>query len=207
MTWLLTSTGREHSLEGPGARHPDNAPTIEEIAGSLSQINRFTGHCNRPYSVAEHSLLAMSIAKHQFGADASGQLAALMHDAHECICGDVASPIKQVLGEAWRQFEALHEQHLRWSFGLEEVYAEHHQMVKKCDLIALATERHDLLPYGPAFNAPWPVLDTMGRIVLPWTEVDLCNRDRQESSPAVWAWIFEETASKLLATVNTWAAV
>lgn len=206
MSWLLTSTGREHYLTGAAARHPDNMPTIQEIAGSLAQINRFTGHCSRPYSVAEHSLLVMSIAKRLFGADEKGQLAALMHDAHECICGDVASPIKQVLGEVWRQFEELHEQHLRWSFGLEEVYAEHHAMVKQCDLIALATERRDLLPYDPAFNTPWPVLDTMGRIVLPWTAADLCSRDRQESSPAVLALIFKETAGQLLTTVKARAA-
>lgn len=202
MSWLLTSTGREHYLTGAGARHPDNMPTIQEIAGSLSQINRFTGHCSRPYSVAEHSLLVKSIATRLFGADEKGQLAALMHDAHECICGDVASPIKQVLGEAWRQFEALHEQHLRWSFGLEEIYAEHHAMVKQCDLIALATERRDLLPYDPAFNTPWPVLDTMGHVVSPWTEVDLGDRNRQESAPIVWQWLFEDMAGRLMKSVN-----
>lgn len=108
MTWLLTHTGRQHFLTSPNAEHPDNVPSLGEIAHSLSQINRFTGHACRPYSVAEHSLLVADIA-HSLGADKEAELCALMHDAHECITGDVASPIKQVLGEVWADFEAMHE--------------------------------------------------------------------------------------------------
>lgn len=202
MTWLLTSTGRQHYLTGPSASHPDNMPSLSEIAHALAHINRFTGHACRPYSVAEHSLLCMDIARSEFNADAGGQLAALMHDAHECICGDVASPIKQVLGGAWAQFEATHEHALRLQYGLIGLYQEHASMVKQCDLIALATERRDLTPYDPLLHMPWAVIDTFGRRSYPWSRVSLNNPRRKPTPPSQWAWIFEGTASALLETTQ-----
>jgi len=65
MTWMITNTGRDHYLSGI-AQHLNAAPTIEEIAHSLAQINRFTGHCRRPYSVAwlEANALAVQILNH-----------------------------------------------------------------------------------------------------------------------------------------------
>lgn len=198
MTWLLTATGRQHYLAGPSAQHPDNVPSLSEIAHSLAHINRFTGHASRAYSVAEHSLLCMDIARCEFAADAGGQLAALMHDAHECICGDVASPTKQVLGAVWAQFEAVHEQHLRFHFGLKGLYRQHHAMVKQCDLIALATERRDLLPFDKQIHDPWPVIDTFGNRSYPWSQVTLVRGDRPHTTAAHWAWLFEASASALL---------
>lgn len=202
MTWSLTSHGREHYLSGPSATHPDNVPSLSEIAHSLAYINRYTGHANRAYSVAEHSLLVANIARTEFGADAGGQLAALMHDAHECIVGDVASPIKQVLGTIWAQFEALHEHHLRTHLQLLGLYQQHAAMVKQCDLIALATERRDLIPFDAHLHKPWPVIDTPGRVVQPWPHVDLNEPGRCALQSTRWAWIFETTAAALLQTTQ-----
>lgn len=198
MTWLLTHSGRQHYLAGPSATHPDNVPSLGEIAHALAHINRYTGHASRAYSVAEHSLLCMDIARTQFGADAGGQLAALMHDAHECICGDVASPIKQVLGDVWARFETMHEQHLRYHYGLISLFAQHRKMVKQCDLIALATERRDLTPFNAHVHAPWDVIDTPGHNVQPWPHVNLANPSRTNPTAAHWAWIFESTAQALM---------
>ena len=41
------------------------------------------------------------------------------------------------------------------------------------DLVALATERRDLMQYDPARNLPWPILDTPGAEVLPLESADL----------------------------------
>lgn len=198
--WLLTCTGRQHYLAGPSATHPDNVPSLGEIAHALAHINRYTGHANRAYSVAEHSLLCMDIARTEFDADAGGQLAALMHDAHECIVGDVASPIKQVLGAAWAEFEALHEHHLRMHYQLLGLYRQHSAMVKQCDLIALATERRDLTAYTPSLHAPWPLIDTPGRVVQPWAGVDLRPRSgkRRHHCALICEWDFKTTATDLL---------
>lgn len=198
--WLLTSTGRQHHLTGPSATHPDNVPSLSEIAHALAHINRYTGHASRAYSVAEHSLLCMDIARSEFDADAGGQLAALMHDAHECIVGDVASPIKQVLGAAWAQFEATHEDMLRYHYSLLGLYQRHRAMVKQCDLIALATERRDLTPFDARVHAPWPVIDGAINTVKPWLHVNLTNASRPPLPAAQWAWIFESTAQALLET-------
>ena len=190
MTWLFTTAGRELLLTGVQASYPCNVPTIPEIAHALSQINRFTGHTCRPYSVAEHSLLVMDIATTSFDASPQTQFAALMHDAHECITGDVASPIKQVLGKAWADFEGLHERALRSHYGLTEVFERDHHTIKQCDLIALATERRDLLTYDPAKHYPWDVLDAPGRRVYP--------DEHRELSPwptvTNWAGAFEIVA-------------
>lgn len=211
MTWLTTSQGREHHLCAPQATQPCNVPTLAEIAHSLAHINRFTGHASRAYSVAEHSLLVQSIAKHEFGADAGGQLAALMHDAHECIVGDVASPIKQALGPVWHEFEAMHEQHLRAYYGLSALYAERAAMVKRCDLIALATERRDLMLFDALTSTPWPILDTEGQRVYPSSLHYLCSTDilgPSGSNPGDWANRFKDTARVLLAKhAETQAAV
>lgn len=197
--WLLTCTGRQHYLAGPSATHPDNVPSLGEIAHSLAHINRYTGHATRAYSVAEHSLLVMEIARTEFDADAGGQLAALMHDAHECIVGDVASPIKQVLGSAWAAFEAVHEHHLRHHYQLLALYEQHGAMVKRCDLIALATERRDLTAYAPSLHRPWPLIDTPGRVVQPW-RADLLHPPSKNGADCAFlcAREFETAATDLL---------
>jgi hypothetical protein len=206
MTWSLTCTGREHYLCGPSATHPDNVPSLSEIAHSLAHINRYNGHASRPYSVAEHSLLCADIARDQFDADACGQLAALMHDAHESITGDATSPTKQALGAAWAEFEAMHEHHLRMHYGLLGLYQQHRDMVKQCDLIALATERRDLTPFDRRIHKPWMVIDTPGRQVKPWGPVNLLNPGRCAMQPERWAWVFETTAAALLETTQHYRA-
>lgn len=198
MTWSLTSTGREHYLSGPSATHPDNVPSLSEIAHSLAHINRYNGHANRAYSVAEHSLLCMVIARQEFGAGVDGQLAALMHDAHESITGDTTSPAKQVLGTAWSEFEDLHQHHLRMHYQLLGLYQQHADMVKQCDLIALATERRDLTPFDAQVHKPWLVIDTPGRLVKPSPHINLNNATRHAMRPKRWAWLFEVNAEALL---------
>jgi len=200
MTWLLTHTGRQHHLTGSSAVHPDNVPSVGEIAHALSQINRFTGHACRPYSVAEHSLLVADIA-HALGTSKLGELCALMHDAHECITGDIASPIKQVLGTTWAEFEAMHENHLRMHYGLTMAYKAHGATIKQCDLIALATERRDLLPFDPLEHDPWPTLDTFGQRVHPWADTTLMAPSQVLRTPREWAHRFIKRAETIMVLV------
>jgi hypothetical protein len=200
LTWLLTSSGREHALTGLRATAAINTPTLREIGHSLAHINRFTGHARRAYSVAEHSILVMEIAA-RHGASQLACLAALMHDAHECITGDVASPVKVELGDAWHVFESKHQNTLLTSYGLLEISAEHHAIVKHADLVALATERRDLTMFDPKVNTPWPVLDTPGAKILPFVHVDLNSRWRcvQAMYPTEIAQEFENIATALFA--------
>lgn len=61
---------------------------------ALSCIGRYTGHCKRPYSVAEHSIkLADWLEKS--GAHPDMIRAALIHDWSEALFNDLASPLKK----------------------------------------------------------------------------------------------------------------
>lgn len=166
MTWLLTATGREHHLGACSALRPGNTPQIEEIAHALAQINRYTGHAARPYSVAEHSLLVCDLVQ-AAGLDCHAQMAALLHDAHEAFCGDAATPVKQVLGMAWMAFENTQALLVREAFQIRTAHTAHRAAIKRADLVALATERRDLLPFAHEACMPWPVLDTPGAEVEP----------------------------------------
>lgn len=89
---------------------------IDEIAHSLSNQCRFTGHSRKFYSVAEHSVLCSLLAEETGLCD---PFEALMHDAHESILSDMAKPWKQHIAgfDAW---EAGLEKDLRAHFGLPE---------------------------------------------------------------------------------------
>ena len=196
MSWIVTATGREHELSGSAATHPDNVPSLGEIAHSLSQINRFTGHASRPYSVAEHSLLVLGFARYEY-ASAELQFAALMHDAHEVITGDVASPIKTEVGAAWEAFEWRHQHHMLQQYELLEVYTKHKALIKRWDLMALATERHQLTRFDAQNNRPWPILDTTGAAVHSVAGTNLNAEWRRMNTWETWAHVFEHQANML----------
>jgi len=73
---------------------------LTDVAGSLAHTCRFGGHCQRFYSVAEHSLyVARELADRGERIQAYG----LLHDAGEAYVGDVPRPVKSQLGD----FEAV----------------------------------------------------------------------------------------------------
>jgi uncharacterized protein len=151
MSFIVVADGREISM-----RHAATGDiTSFSIAWSLSQINRFTGHARRPYSVAEHSLLVCEILERDFQLDAHGLMAGLMHDAHESVCGDMHSPGKHEIGAEWYRWEHRWERHVRSAFGLHVASTAHRDAIHRADLIALATEKRDLMPES---DIAWPVL-------------------------------------------------
>jgi len=71
---------------------------IEDIAHSLSMQCRFGGHLPRFYSVAEHSIRCMELAKQE------DKLSALLHDASEAYLMDIPRPIKGLIPQ-YRKLE------------------------------------------------------------------------------------------------------
>lgn len=198
MTWMITATGQDFHLTGHAAL--GNQIDLQDIAHALAQINRFTGHTTRPYSVAEHSMLVADIAAHH-GATPMVQLAALLHDAHEAYTGDVSSPVKWALGHAWSDFEHTLERAVHRHFGLQSTFASQGRLVKRYDLIALATERRDLTTFDPARNGDWPVL----RDVAPWDGVNL-NDTAAQMDWTQWRDAFAARTCALQGQVKDWLA-
>jgi 5'-nucleotidase len=91
--WIITYTGKRFYPLDP--REEDI--NIEDIAHSLSLINRFTGHTKFPYSVAQHSLDVAHALATWHDVDKSVQLAGLLHDASEAYVNDLARPLKRML--------------------------------------------------------------------------------------------------------------
>lgn len=124
---------------------PDLSPvTLEDIATALSRAARFNGHTkgDQPYSVAQHSLhVAEALAA--WGYTPGVQLAGLFHDAAEAFVGDLVTPVKRLMGDAWTTLEARLEEAIRRRFGL--IVSAGYAPIRTADLALLATERRDLL--------------------------------------------------------------
>lgn len=169
MTWMLIACGRVVDFADPVGTAA--ALPVETIAHSLATINRFTGHAARPYSVAEHSLLVCEIIERTFGAHPLLLLGGLLHDAHECVTNDLASPAKPVIGPGWAAFEDEWKAHFRSAFGLGALLPAWRKAIKTADLLALATERRDLLPPG---GPDW----ALPQGIQPVAWINLRSRDR-----------------------------
>lgn len=144
MTTILTASGRTPDL----ACLATHDVSLGDIAHALGHLVRFNGHTSRHYSVLEHSLLVERIA-HQSGASPMERLCALLHDAHEAYIGDVASPVKALMGDAWRATEARIAHVVRKALGISTAWLSYSQRIHGYDMRALATERRDLMPHTP----------------------------------------------------------
>ena len=139
-------------LSGDAVDDPANYPPIEHFIKTLSRVPRFGGWTTRPYTVAMHLLTTVHIALCRNegklpDAELAGlALAALTHDLHEAITGDMPTPVKAVLGDAWHSFEDRVKRAVLKKFGLHELNQRHAAEVKACDLIALEMEKQAVLP-------------------------------------------------------------
>lgn len=212
MTHMITATGQEYHFTGAWLWPSHRPICVEDIAHQLAQINRFHGACRRPYSVAEHSLLVSQLAA-RAGLPPVGQLAALMHDAHEAYTNDLASPAKRAVDaasaphgcNAWRLFEDQHADNLRRHFGLQTAFAGHRATLQELDLIAVATERHQLTAYQPQRHSPWACLrDDQPNPVLPAVDVHLMDNDRCLTTWAEWRDRFLQRFADLTDQVRDW---
>lgn len=142
MTWINTLSGKHFSFT-----ETDPATiSIEDIAGALSNLCRFTGHVQDFYSVAQHSVYVSRLVPPELA------LEALLHDAAEAYCGDVSSPLKAFLPD-YQVIEHRVDQLIRDKFGLPAAMS---MQVKRADLIMLATERRD---FDIDDGTPWPALE------------------------------------------------
>ncbi|MFJ4193974.1 phosphohydrolase [Pseudomonas sp. NPDC089534] len=141
MTWITTHTGRQFNLTNP-------TPAMiapNDIAHALAHLCRFNGHCREHYSAAQHSMLVARLVP------AEHQLVALLMDAPRAYLGDMTRPLKTIM-PGYRVLESLVWKAICDRFNLDPTLPE---SVVRADLVALATERRDLMP-DPA--AEWECL-------------------------------------------------
>jgi hypothetical protein len=92
--WMQTYSGRKFWPLDPRA----DEIFIEDIAHALSMACRYGGHCQRFYSVAEHSVLLSRALPQPY------KLWGLLHDASETYVLDVIRPLKPSL-PGYREIE------------------------------------------------------------------------------------------------------
>lgn len=103
--WQRMLSGRRLDLLDPSPLDVE----IEDIAHGLARVARWNGQTIGPhiFSVAQHSLLVERIAgKLEPGIGRPERLFMLLHDAPEYVIGDMISPFKAVIGDAYKAVEA-----------------------------------------------------------------------------------------------------
>lgn len=85
----------ENHMQDPESAIYGNNIKLDHIVTCLSNICRFNGATGYHYSVAQHSLLALRIARNELKVTAPDILRGiLLHDAVEAYIGDIIRPIK-----------------------------------------------------------------------------------------------------------------
>jgi len=142
MTWIQTQAGVKFDLLNPKPEHVFR----HDIAYALSALCRYTGHCNRHYSVAEHCVRV------SFVVSCEAALWGLLHDAHEAYIGDLSAPLKAALRALWNTgYDKIADdidEAIIWKLMTAPPTDEVRREVKEADLRMLQTERLTLL--GPA---------------------------------------------------------
>jgi 5'-deoxynucleotidase YfbR-like HD superfamily hydrolase len=127
---------------------------IEDIAHGLAYQCRFNGQTREFYSVAQHSLIVASLVPSHL------RLAALLHDAAEAYLGDMVKPLKVLLPE----FGALEDKVTALIGAAFAIDFSEYAPIKRADLIALATEKRDLMPHSAE---RWAYLDDIRALPEP----------------------------------------
>lgn len=134
--WQRMLSGRRLDILNPSPFDVE----IEDIAHGLARVARWNGQTQggQIFSVAQHSVLVAEILKTiEPAAPARWLLFALLHDAPEYVIGDMISPFKAALGEAYRECEARLERAILLRFSLSpEPAPALRQLTKQADRIS-----------------------------------------------------------------------
>ena len=172
--WQRMLSGRRLDLLDPSALDIE----IEDIAHGLARVARWNGQTSGPhiFSVAQHSLLVETLARARAPRlDRSRRLDVLLHDAPEYVVGDMISPFKVVIGDAYKAVERRLLAAIHRRFGLPiKTTPEVEKLIKIADLQAAHLEATRLAGFDPAearrFFGRAPVISaTLERDYLkPW---------------------------------------
>src|SRR5262249_4874526 len=154
--WQRMLSGRRLDLLDPSPLDVE----IADIAHGLARVARWNGQTggDHIFSVAQHTLLVEAIAGVRNPAlDRRARLALLLHDAPEYVIGDMISPFKAVIGDAYKAVEQRLLAAIHVRFGLPAALPrELTDIVKAADLAAAHLEATRLAAFAP--GAPRPFL-------------------------------------------------
>jgi len=171
--WQRMLSGRRLDLLDPSPLDVE----LEDIAHGLARVARWNGQTVGPeiFSVAQHSLLVEAIAGHlEPELPPDWRLAVLLHDAPEYVIGDIISPFKAVVGDAYKAVEArlLGAIHVR--FGLPPTAgAACKRLIKRADRLAAFHEATRLAGFSREeairyFGRPEPLHHRIADYLDPW---------------------------------------
>ena len=173
--WQRMLSGRRLDLLDPSPLDIE----IEDIAHGLARVARWNGQTSGThiFSVAQHCLLVEAIARaRQPRLDRALRRAIMLHDAPEYVIGDMISPFKVVIGDAYKAVERrlLTAIHIR--FGLPaSLPAELTKLIKAADHGAAYLEATRLAGFADRearkFFGPPPALPAAAEqdYLTPWS--------------------------------------
>jgi uncharacterized protein len=180
--WQRMLSGRRLDLLDPAPRDIE----IADIAHGLARVARWNGQTRGPhvFSVAQHSLLVEAVGRHVApGCTGPEGLELLLHDAPEYVVGDIISPLKAAIGDAYRGVELRLLAAIRGRFGLAAPAPALARLVKRADRIAAHLEAVRLAGFAPeeaaryfgraadlpdpvlALAEPWPTAEAEARFL------------------------------------------
>jgi hypothetical protein len=138
--WKRVSSGKYVDLNNLQIDDLD----IDDVVVSLANIIRFSGHHKdeEPLRVDQHSNLVLYLAEGE--GDHELSLACLVHDFEEYLIGDVVTPVKKAMGDAWHKFYQPIGDIVQTKFFGKTFGEELEQRVKMYDLMALDIERRSM---------------------------------------------------------------
>lgn len=144
--WIQTYSGKKFWPLSPKSKDI----CLEDIAWALSLKCRYSGHCNRFYSVLEHSLLVSEFCERY-------PIEGLFHDAAEAYLPDIPSPIKHMFS----QLVEIENNLLRKIFIKYNLTWPLPNEVDIIDKRILANEQKELMPKPPEdWHLPYPAIDS-----------------------------------------------
>jgi len=188
--WQRMLSGRRLDLLDPSPLDIE----IEDIAHGLARVARWNGQTRGAhiFSVAQHTLLVEVIAQQLWpNIDRRLRLAVLLHDSPEYVIGDLISPFKVVMGDAYKAVETRLLSAIHVRFGLPRTLPEElHRMIKLADQAAAGleatrlagfetSEAHQYFGRTPAlapaverdYLTPWPAEVAEDRFLQRFTEL------------------------------------
>jgi uncharacterized protein len=174
--WQRMLSGRRLDLLDPSPLDVE----IADIAHGLARVARWNGQTSgdHAFSVAQHCLLVEAIASARFGlAEPRDRLAALLHDAPEYVIGDMISPFKAVIGDAYKAVEQRLMAAIHLRFGLPAERARPvEEAVRRADRVAAYFEAVALAGFAEAeaarfFGRPKVAPDAFAELLASWPTI------------------------------------